>query len=124
MIVSVRVSCQTIALWTALPVLRSQTTAVSRWLVIPTAARSVALILALSSAPVMTSWQRVDLGRIVLDPAGLREDLLVLLLVDGDDLTAVVEDHEASAGRPLIERSYVLRHMRDSFPMPPALPRA
>ena len=35
----VRVSCHTIALPTGSPVLRSQTTVVSRWLVIPTAAR-------------------------------------------------------------------------------------
>ena len=39
-----------------------ETTVVSRWFVIPTAARSVALILALSSAPVMTSWLRAQIS--------------------------------------------------------------
>jgi hypothetical protein len=37
---SVRVSCQTIAFITGSPVLRSHTTAVSRWLVMPSAAMS------------------------------------------------------------------------------------
>ena len=36
----VRVSCQTIALYTGMPVFLSQTTAVSRWLVMPIAAMS------------------------------------------------------------------------------------
>ena len=39
-IASVRVSCQTIALYTGSPVARSHTSAVSRWLVMPTAAMS------------------------------------------------------------------------------------
>ena len=62
MIWSVRVSCQTIALWIGLPVLRSQTTAVSRWLVMPTAARSEALMFAFLSAPSMTSWLRAQIS--------------------------------------------------------------
>jgi len=36
-----------------------------------------------------------DLVRVVLDPAGAREDLLVLLLVDGDDPSVVVEQDGA-----------------------------
>ena len=36
-----------------------------------------------------------DLVRVVLDPAGAREDLLVLLLIDGDDLAVVVEQDGA-----------------------------
>src|SRR5665647_2651432 len=40
-IFAVRVSCQTIALYTDLPVVLSHTTEVSRWLVMPTAAMSV-----------------------------------------------------------------------------------
>jgi len=36
-----------------------------------------------------------DLDGVVLDPAGAREDLLVLLLVDGDDLSVVVEQDGA-----------------------------
>src|SRR6478736_8120441 len=51
---SVRVSCQTIALWTGWPVVRSQTSAVSRWLVIPTAAMSLSSRSALASAPEAT----------------------------------------------------------------------
>jgi hypothetical protein len=51
-----------------------------------------------------------DLERVVLDPARLRVNLLVLLLIDRDHLAAVVEDHEARAGRSLIDRCCVLRH--------------
>src|SRR4051812_31129351 len=47
---AVRRSCQTIALQIGWPVLRSQTTVVSRWLVMPIAAMSVAVRLALRSA--------------------------------------------------------------------------
>ena len=39
-----------------------------------------------------------DLIRVVFDPARLGEDLLVLLLVDGDDPAVLVED-DAAAGR-------------------------
>ena len=39
-----------------------------------------------------------DLGGVVFDPARLGEDLLVLLLVDGDDPAVLVED-DAAAGR-------------------------
>lgn len=47
---------------------------------------------------------RPDLVRVVLDPARLREDLLVLLLVDGDD-PAVLVEHDAAAGRgALVDR--------------------
>ncbi len=49
-----RVSCQTIALYTGWPVLLSHTTAVSRWLVMPTASMFLLLRLALASAPPMT----------------------------------------------------------------------
>src|SRR5436190_5744686 len=51
----VRVSCQTIALCTGWPVVLSHTTAVSRWLVMPTAATSDGDALPLASAPLMTS---------------------------------------------------------------------
>jgi hypothetical protein len=34
----------------------------------------------------------------------------MLALVDGDDRTGVIEDHEACAGRALIQRSHVLGH--------------
>ena len=61
----------------------SHTTAVSRWLVMPRPAMSSALAPAASSASSMTSCDaRPDLLRVVLDPARLGEDLLVLLLGD------------------------------------------
>ena len=55
-----RVSCHTIALWTGSPVVRSQTTAVSRWLVMPTPATSPALAPADSIASSMTSCVRAQ----------------------------------------------------------------
>ena len=52
----------------------------------PTAARSAALTPALASAPATTACDvGPDLLGVVLDPAGPREDLPVLLLGDGDD---------------------------------------
>src|ERR1700687_2336777 len=48
-----------------------------------------------------------DLHRVVFHPTRLGEDLLVLLLSDGDDLSCVVEDHEASARGPLVDRRRV-----------------
>ena len=51
----VRRSCQTMALCTGLPVARSHTTVVSRWLVMPMPASSLASSLALASAPRQTS---------------------------------------------------------------------
>ena len=80
--VSVRVSCQTIALPTGLPVVRSHTTVVSRWLVMPTAAMSAGCRLSPSQRgggdrPGVLP----DLGGVVFDPPGAREDLPVLPLV-------------------------------------------
>ena len=51
-----------------------------------------------------------DLLGIVLDPAGTRVDLLVLLLVGGHDPSAVVKDHAAGAGGSLIDGCYVSGH--------------
>jgi hypothetical protein len=51
-----------------------------------------------------------DLARVVLDPTRLRSDLLVLALVERDDPPVPVEQDEARARRPLIDRSDVLRH--------------
>src|SRR6478735_2363788 len=51
---AVRVSCQTIAWWTGRPVRRSQTTVVSRWSLMPTAAS------ALASAPASRSATRTQ----------------------------------------------------------------
>jgi hypothetical protein len=45
-----------------------------------------------------------DLVRVVLDPSGLREDLLELLLGNRDDAAAAIEDDRARARRSLVER--------------------
>src|SRR5690606_34330530 len=60
-----------------------------------------------------------DLHRVVLDPAGLGEDLLVLLLAGRDDLAGVVEDDRAGRGGALVDREDVLRRVghRNSFVM-------
>ena len=89
-----RVSCHTSALWIGSPVLRSHTTVVSRWLVMPSAGdvvrarpgRLEGLVDDLLRA-------RPDLLGVVLDPPGLGVDLLVLLLRDRLDGPLVVEDH-------------------------------
>ena len=44
-----------------------------------------------------------DFHRIVFDPAGLREDLRVFLLCKAQDVTFLVEDDAARAGRALVE---------------------
>ena len=51
-----------------------------------------------------------DLGRVVLDPAGARQDLLVLELVAPDLQTVVVEDHAAGAGGALVDRGDEVGH--------------
>src|SRR5947199_377495 len=43
-----------------------------------------------------------DLDRVVLDPAGPRQDLLVLQLVPADLVPAVVENHEPGTRRTLV----------------------
>ena len=112
MIRSVRVSCHTIALYQGWPVFGFQTIVVSRWLVTPIAARSRAVMFALRIARGdHFVGARGDLERIVLDPAGLRQDLRVLELVAGDLVAAVVEHHEAGAGRSLVERADVTGHV-------------
>ena len=59
---AVRRSCQTMARCTALPVARSQTTVVSRWLVIPIAAMSLAFRPAFSSASRQTVTVEVQMS--------------------------------------------------------------
>ena len=99
---SVRVSCQTMALYQGRPVFGFQTTVVSRWLVTPIAARSAAVRPALRSAPAIDSLRaRRNLQRIVLDPSGLRQNLIVLDLMPRDFAPAAVEHHEPRAGRAL-----------------------
>ena len=92
----------------ALPVVLSHTTAVSRWLVMPIAASSSLVMPAdLSASPTTSSVRlQTSAGSCSTQP-GFGIDLLVLLLGDRDDVTAVIEDHEAGARGPLVDRSCV-----------------
>jgi hypothetical protein len=93
---AVRRSCQTIALDTGRPVARSHSTTVSRWLVTPMAATSLARAPARASASSRTGeLSRPDLVGVVLDPARLREDLAELLLAAGHRHAGLVEDDGA-----------------------------
>ena len=105
---AVRRSCQTIAWWIGSPVSRSQTTVVSRWLVMPMAAMSRASSPARLSASTATPICEAQIScGVVLDPAGVRKDLRELLLGDRLDAAVVVEHDGARAGRALIEREDV-----------------
>jgi hypothetical protein len=98
-----------------LPVLRFQTTVVSRWLVMPTAAISCAPAQLFQRATDHALGLLPDLQRVVLHPAGLRVDLPVLQLVGADRLAAMVEDHAAGAGGALIDGGDKLVHGRHPF---------
>ena len=79
-----RRSCQTMALWIGLPVARSQTSAVSRWLVMPMAAIGAGFGAGRCSASrAVASVVRPEVLGVVLDPAGLRVVLGELALRDG-----------------------------------------
>ncbi len=95
--------CQTIASATARPVARSQTTAVSRWLVIPIAATRSG---AADRGDHLVG--RRDLGlpdrlRIVAHVARPGVVLLELALGDGDDAAGVVDGDRPGARRALVE---------------------
>ena len=51
-----------------------------------------------------------DLLRVVFDPAGLREDLLMFKLAGRDDRPGLVEDDGPTACRALIDRDDVIAH--------------
>ena len=90
--------------------------AVSRWLVMPDARDVVgARAGRLHRLVDDLLGARPDLRRVVLDPARLGIDLLVLLLRDADDLAAVVEDHAPRARGALIDRCRVLGHQASSL---------
>ena len=73
---AVRRSCQTMALWIGRPVARSQMTVVSRWLVMPSAAISLASRAGARHRRAHgRERRRPDFLRIVLDQAGRRIDL-------------------------------------------------
>ena len=52
-----------------------------------------------------------DLQRVVLDPAGPRQDLLVLELVAADLVAVVVEHHEPGTRRALVDRTDEVSHV-------------
>ena len=112
---SVRVSCQTSALCTGRPVARSHSSVVSRWLVMPTAARSRGVRFASRNACSITaSVLSRNLERIMLDPAGLRIDLPMLALRRGDGVAGAVEHDEAAAGGALVDGADVFAHVSPS----------
>ena len=83
---------------------RSQTTVVSRWFVMPMAATSEADKFASASTSAATpAWEDHIFFRVVLDPAGLRENLLEFALCDTPDRTAMVEKDGSGAGCALVE---------------------
>ena len=91
------------------------TTVVSRWLVIPIAARSPAFSRA-SPIASRNHFLRAlpDFFRIVLHPSRLRINLPVFLLRASHDLSCGVEHHEPRARRSLINGSDVMAH--SAFP--------
>ena len=96
------------ALWMGSPVSRSQTTVVSRWFVMPMAAMSRGCRCgAAERLDGDGELRRPDLLRVVLDPAGLREDLRELLLGHADDGAGVVEDDGAGTRGALVEGEHV-----------------
>ena len=102
---AVRRSCQTIAGATAGRVARSQSTVVSRWLVIPIASRSAATSAGVGQGPGCGREHALpDLLRVVLDPAGPRKVLGQLAGGASCDLECLV-DHEARRPRrALVDR--------------------
>src|SRR5664280_1618746 len=51
-----------------------------------------------------------ELHGAVLNPAGSRQDLLVLELMPADLVTAVVKQHEPGTGGSLVERTHEIGH--------------
>ena len=105
---SVRVSCQTMALYQGRPVFGFQTMVVSRWLVTPIAARSAAVMLALRIAPAINSSVRaaISSGSCSTQP-GCGRICWCSSWWRAISLPAAVEHHEARARRPLIDRADV-----------------
>ncbi|GAA3240725.1 hypothetical protein GCM10020256_63090 [Streptomyces thermocoprophilus] len=92
------------ALWTGSPVFLSHSTVVSRWLVMPMALMSSRVMPALATAPATTSWTLVQISvALCSTQPRLGEDLLVFLLVDGDDTAVPVEDDAAAGGGALVD---------------------
>jgi hypothetical protein len=102
------------AWWMGRPVRRFHSSVVSRWLVMPMAAMSLACRPDFASASRATCELAVpDLVGVVFHPARLRKDLAELALRHGDDAAAAVEDDGARAGRALVQgEQVVLGHGR------------
>ena len=90
------------------PVVRSHTTVVSRWFVMPMAAMSVAMTFAFVSASAATPdcVAQISCGSCSTQP-GFGKDLPELLLRHRDDGAGVIEDDGPRAGRALVEREDV-----------------
>jgi hypothetical protein len=56
-----------------------------------------------------------DIARVVLDPAGLWENLRKFFLRDGDDRAGVIEHDRAGAGRALVESENVFHAFQVSW---------
>ena len=54
-----------------------------------------------------------NLIRVMLDPTRLRENLLVFLLVEADDIAGVIENHTTRTCRALIDCRNILCHGND-----------
>ena len=118
---AVRRSCQTRAGAIALPVARSQTIVVSRWLVRPMAAIRSALMPARRACAGHLRPDRAEQGiRVVLDPARLRVGRQDLGLALADGLEPRVVDDGPGAGRPLIDHQEMVARHRSS-PASPGL---
>ncbi len=95
---AVRRSCQTMARCTAVPVARSHTTVVSRWLVMPIAAMSLAVTFGLLQRLAAGRDRRgPDVLRLVLDPARGRKMLREFGLRGGGDRD-VAAKHDGARG--------------------------
>ena len=107
-IAAVRRSCQTMALAIGVPVCRSHSTVVSRWLVMPAATISLACTPAFSSASRATShWlAKISFGSCSTQP-GCGIDLAELLLRRLHRHAFLVEHDGARAGGALVEREDV-----------------
>ena len=121
---AVRRSCQTMALWIGLPVARSQTIVVSRWLVMP-----IAGDVACASTPAFAiavahgrDRRRPDFLRVVLDLAGRRIDLREFLLRGRDRRERGVEHDGARRGRALVDGEEIVRQAVPAAPR--STPRA